>query len=110
MPSEFLGYVLALAVVAYALSQVMAGFRRAGDADFGQRHCMTCGAEGEPVRVTRGSFGVELVLWLCFIVPGLLYSLWRVSGRHDACAKCGSTVLVPPTSPASVAHKRQLQQ
>ena len=48
-------------------------------------YCVTCGTTGRPKRVTRGSLLIELVLWLCFIVPGLIYSLWRLSTRHTAC-------------------------
>lgn len=61
--------------------------------------CRDCGTTGEPEAVTEGSHGVELVLWLCFLVPGFLYSIWRLSSRHDACACCGSVALVPPNSP-----------
>lgn len=47
--------------------------------------CTACGYVGEPTTATKGSFGVELVLWLCLIIPGLIYSIWRLSSRHDAC-------------------------
>lgn len=61
--------------------------------------CTACGYVGEPATATKGSFGVELVLWLCFIVPGLIYSIWRLSSRHDACPSCGQTALIPAGSP-----------
>jgi len=48
-----------------------------GDAG-SSRHCMTCGVDGPPVSRTRGSMGIEILLWLCFIVPGLIYSLWHL--------------------------------
>ena len=61
--------------------------------------CTTCGHAG-PSRVeTRGSFLVELLAWLAFLVPGLVYSLWRLSTRRLVCAECGSAALVPTTSP-----------
>lgn len=62
--------------------------------------CKDCGSVGEPKTATRGSMGVEVILWLCFLVPGLIYSIWRLSSKHDVCAACGSENLVPLASPA----------
>ncbi|MBW7903001.1 MAG: hypothetical protein H3C26_16080 [Rhodocyclaceae bacterium] len=42
---------------------------------------------------------IELVLWLCVIVPGLVYSIWRLSSKYDACPSCGGTALIPEDSP-----------
>lgn len=61
--------------------------------------CANCGYEGQPRSVTKGSFAIELLLWLCFIIPGLLYSLWRLSSRHSGCPQCGATNMVPLDSP-----------
>ena len=61
--------------------------------------CKQCGTVGEPSKATPGSCLIELVLWLCFIIPGLIYSLWRLSRRHAACAVCGSKDLVPVDTP-----------
>ena len=62
--------------------------------------CLACGTHAHPKVVTRGSIWIELVLWLCLLVPGLVYSLWRHTTRHAACAQCGATNLVPPGTPA----------
>ena len=48
--------------------------------------CKDCGTVGETKTVARGSMGVEIVLWLCFIVPGLIYSIWRLSSKHETCS------------------------
>lgn len=61
--------------------------------------CARCGTRGPGKRVTKGSFLIELFLWLCLIVPGLVYSLWRLTTKHTACRKCGSTELVPVDTP-----------
>lgn len=61
--------------------------------------CATCLTVGSPKTVARGSFWIEVVLWLCFLVPGLLYSIWRLTTKHKACAACGGTQLVPLDSP-----------
>jgi hypothetical protein len=70
------------------------------------RLCSTCGHVAVPARKTRGSFGIELVLWLCLLVPGLIYSIWRLNSRHDACAKCGATTLLPLDSPVARSFAR----
>jgi len=61
--------------------------------------CVRCGSQGRPKTVTPGSFLMEIVLWLAIILPGLLYSIWRLSARKKACPVCGATDLVPPSSP-----------
>lgn len=61
--------------------------------------CKDCGHVGPLTSFTPGSRWIELILWLLFLVPGLIYSVWRLSARRDACAKCGGTALVPLDSP-----------
>jgi hypothetical protein len=71
--------------------------------------CKDCGTTGEPARITKGSTMIELILWLCFLVPGLIYSFWRLSSRYDACACCGSVALVPVNSPVGRTLAQQHQ-
>lgn len=61
--------------------------------------CTNCGTVGETKTVTEGSIFIEIVLWLCFLVPGVVYSLWRHSTRHQACRACDSRNMVPLNSP-----------
>ena len=61
--------------------------------------CSNCGYIGKPKRIAKGSTGVEIILWLCFLIPGLIYSFWRLSSYHAACPTCGSENLVPLDSP-----------
>lgn len=68
--------------------------------------CSACGTVGSAKSVTRGSVFIELILWLCFLVPGLIYSIWRLSSRHKACRACGNAQLVPINSPVG----RELMQ
>ena len=42
-------------------------------------YCPNCGTIDHPMTITRGSFWVEVMLWLFFLVPGLIYSVWRLS-------------------------------
>lgn len=92
------------------LSKVWAGFKQTMAGDDGTMHCTACGTEAQPKDVTKGSMGVELVLWLCFIVPGVIYSVWRLTSKHRACPACGSAQLIPINSPAAVAHRKALAQ
>jgi hypothetical protein len=69
-------------------------------------YCLKCGATGRALEKMRGSMGVELVLWLCFLLPGLIYSAWRHAGRFWACANCGSPDVIPADSPRAIAAGR----
>lgn len=61
--------------------------------------CTVCHHHGPARLRTRGSFLLELLLWLVLLVPGLAYSLWRLSTRQRVCAACGSAQVVPPDTP-----------
>jgi hypothetical protein len=47
----------------------------------------------------QGSIGTEVILWCFFLLPGLLYSLWRLGSSSNGCTKCGSNQLIPLDSP-----------
>lgn len=70
------------------------------------RYCTRCGTEAETVTKTRGSLGIEIVLWLCFIIPGVIYSLWRMNARRHVCRSCGSAEVIDPKSPVAVKLKQ----
>ena len=62
--------------------------------------CTQCGTVGKPKMVPPGSFVVEFALWLLFILPGLIYSVWRVSTKRRTCRTCGAVdSFVPLSSP-----------
>lgn len=42
---------------------------------------------------------MELFLFLLFIVPGLIYGVWRLTTKRKICPACGSVDLVPVNSP-----------
>lgn len=65
------------------------------------RFCTTCGAVEKPVRKTQGSFWVELALWLFFCMPGMIYSVWRLTSTRKLCPVCGSAGIIPLGSPAA---------
>lgn len=61
--------------------------------------CASCGSKGEAKTGPKGNLGAEILLWCFFLVPGMLYSLWRYSGSVTTCKKCGSATLIPADSP-----------
>ena len=71
--------------------------------------CSECGTVGKAKTVTRGSFFIEIILWLCFLIPGLIYTVWRLTTRHKACAACGSNRLLPLDTPGGVAASKRFQ-
>lgn len=59
--------------------------------------CPACHFTG--VGKTSGSFMIELILWCAFIVPGLIYSCWRMTQKHRDCPSCRSRGMIPYDSP-----------
>lgn len=65
-----------------------------------ERICQACGTTGKTRTETPGSIFIEIILWLFFLVPGLIYSIWRHSKKHQVCRSCGSAAIIPLDSPA----------
>ena len=63
--------------------------------------CTQCGTVAAPRRVTPGSGWITLVLLCFFIVPGLIYWIWRHTSTYAACANCGSKNVIPHASPVA---------
>jgi len=55
--------------------------------------CKNCGSVGAPKMRRRGSPTPELLLWLCVLVPGFVYSIWRLMNKYKTCSSCGSSNL-----------------
>ena len=73
-----------------------------------QMICPSCGTEGKPIKITKGSIFIEIILWLCFLVPGLIYSIWRLTTRYTACRSCKAEGMVPVDSPIGQRLAREL--
>ena len=72
--------------------------------------CTRCGSVCAPKVVTPGTFALELILWLFLLLPGLAYSLYRVSARHTACPICGEPRMIPLTTPRARAMTAALSR
>ena len=69
--------------------------------------CTNCGHVGATTKVTKGHFALEVILWLCFLIPGIIYSVWRLTTRHEACPACGNTNLLPKSAPMAQKFLRE---
>jgi len=62
--------------------------------------CLNCGAVDRPKALVKGNMAIEILLWIFFIVPGLIYSIWRMTGGGGkVCRVCGSKDILPENSP-----------
>jgi len=62
--------------------------------------CVNCGYKGKCKLITKGSIGMEILLWLVFLLPGLIYSIWRHISRYRGCPKCKES-MIPFDSPVA---------
>ena len=83
-------------IAIWAVLKIVNSLRRAGRAPL---YCSRCGTLAKSKQVTRGSGGIEILLWLCFILPGVIYTLWRASSKFETCPACGALDLIPTSSP-----------
>lgn len=61
--------------------------------------CTICGHVGYPKKITKGSFIMEIVLWIFFLIPGIIYSVWRLSSKRKICSACGNVSIIPADTP-----------
>lgn len=90
-------FVLFAALVVAVLARLVRSVFSKGDPGL---ICTVCGEAGSTKTVTAGSILIEIVLWMCFLIPGLIYSIWRLTTRRKVCRSCGAAQLVRVDSPA----------
>lgn len=61
--------------------------------------CENCYYVGRTRIITKGSPVVEFLLWVFFIIPGIIYSMWMRITRFEVCPQCESQNIVPFNSP-----------
>jgi len=63
--------------------------------------CTQCGNIDTQRLAVKGSGFIEIILWvLVFTFPfALIYSIWRRTGKKNACLKCKSEQVIPIDSP-----------
>jgi hypothetical protein len=60
--------------------------------------CQDCGSFGGFRTHVRGSLWIEIVPWGCFLVPGIIYSVWRLITPERICPICGSPNMIQADS------------
>lgn len=60
--------------------------------------CVACESIGHPIKRIKGSLAVEIVMWLMFCAPGIIYSVWRMTSAEWVCKFCGH-VPIPVRTP-----------
>jgi len=61
--------------------------------------CLRCGVAALPAKKYPGSLLITLLLLLVWIIPGLIYEIWRWSAAKRVCRRCGADQLIPVSSP-----------
>jgi hypothetical protein len=61
--------------------------------------CTNCGYHGKVKKIYKGSDLMEICLWVCFILPGFIYSMWRTFTKYEGCPQCGAANMIPVDSP-----------
>jgi|SRR5690554_3070057 len=98
--SAFVVMIIIMGLIAYVVFSIKNDFKYKNMF----RICTNCGYEGKAKFKTKGSFLIEIVLWLFFIIPGLIYSLWRMSAsKMMVCPECDNiNTMIPADSPRAV--------
>lgn len=65
--------------------------------------CTICGYTGVTNTKPKGSTGLEIFLLLCFLIPGIIYAVWRATNRERTCPNCNHNSLIPTSSPKAQA-------
>jgi hypothetical protein len=102
--------LIMLGVLFAAFYFIFTRLRRANRAAEAEYICQSCGTIGKPTKSTKGSIFIEIILWLAFIVPGLIYSIWRLTTRQRVCRSCGSASVIPINTPMGQKLAREMRQ
>jgi len=66
-----------------------------------QYFCTNCKAYSANAR-NKGSGWIELILYFFYIVPGIIYSIWRRTGNAKQCPTCKQATLISAASETHV--------
>lgn len=78
--------------------------------DFTKKYvCMECGCQRDPIDVKRGLLVIEIFLWLLYILPGVIYSIWRRVRTQQVCPKCLNPSIVLTSSSRAMGMRRLLK-
>lgn len=58
-----------------------------------------CRYTGKSKTKVKGSFLLEVFLWLFFLLPGIIYTFWRHTTKQKVCPRCGHAAMIPVDTP-----------
>jgi len=78
--------------------------------DFTKKYvCMECGCQREPIDAKRGLLVIEIFMWLLYIIPGIIYSIWRRVRKQKVCSKCRTPSVVLTSSSRAMGVMRLMK-
>ncbi len=81
-----------------------------GGVDFTKKYvCMECGCQRDPVDAKRGLLVIEICMWLLYILPGVIYSIWRRVRKQPVCSKCRNPSVVLTSSSRAMGMMRLMK-
>jgi hypothetical protein len=63
--------------------------------------CRNCGNIGFSKEVIKGSLWITIILLFFYILPGIIYEIWRGTTKVFCCPKCNSQSIIPANTPAA---------
>ncbi len=75
----------------------------------GAFYCTSCSNTTRNPKM-KGRGWIEVILWLCYLIPGLIYSIWRRSGTPSVCPSCEKETLIPAALAKSEGAASQTQR
>ena len=90
-----------MALVIYGVWRVISmPFRNRGSVSTnGSFVCPHCGTRGTPRMHTKGNLAFEIFLWLLLLLPGIIYSVWRLSTKQLVCPSCAQPGMLSVSTP-----------
>jgi len=83
---------------------------KVGGIDFTKKYlCMECGCQREPMDVKRGLLVIEIFMWFLYILPGVIYSIWRRVRKQQVCPNCRYPSVVLTSSPRAMGMMRMIK-
>ncbi len=81
-----------------------------GGIDFSRKYvCMECGCQHDPIDAKRGLLVIEIFMWLLYILPGVIYSIWRRVRTQQVCSKCRNPSVVLTSSSRAMGMMRLMK-
>ena len=83
---------------------------KVGAIDFSRKYvCMECGCQRDPIDAKRGLLAIEIFMWLLYILPGVIYSIWRRVRRQEICPNCRTPSIVLTSSSRAMGMRRLMK-